>query len=76
MRPYRVYSSTPFYEADEMDINPNTSESMNRYSQTRIGTVDMATRLNRTFIEVSVTPEAVTEPATQKEAVTASTGTE
>lgn len=64
--PYRVYSTTAFYEGQAMDINPQTNESMNRYSETRLGAVAKANKLHRQFIEPV---EAFTPPVEVKNKV-------
>lgn len=49
--PYRTYSTQPFYSGHTMDINPTTQESMNRYSQTHLGSSAEALELDRSFVE-------------------------
>lgn len=48
---YKVFHTKPFYEGDTMDINPETKESMNRYSRSEIGTPKEAKARHRRFIE-------------------------
>ena len=60
--PYRMFSETPTHDKHEMDTNPNTGESMNRYSVTRIGTPKVALENHRQYMEVSL-EEVVTEKA-------------
>ena len=55
--PFRVFSETPFYEKDVMQINPKSGESMNRFAQTR-----QASEMHRTFVTVAV--KATAEPVT------------
>lgn len=69
MRPYRVYSETPFWEADTEDINPSTGDSLGRYSQVRLGSAKQALELDRSYIEIPVIlpTESATTPVEQKE---------
>ena len=53
---YRVFSETPMYEGQEMDMKINADgslgEEMDRYSQSNLGLPEKALVMNRTFITV------------------------
>jgi len=78
LRPYRVFSETPFYDGDEPDSKVNDDgeviESLGRYSQTRLGPPDTARRLHRTYIEVSL--DTTEDSAEKQEPVTVESGAE
>jgi hypothetical protein len=58
--PYRTYSLAPFYSNHAMDTKGVDGESLNRYSQTHLGTAEEAQKLDRTYVEpVEAVPLAI-----------------
>ena len=75
----RVFSEEPFFvKADgtpeDMDINPNTGESLGRYSKSVLCTPERKLQIHRSFVEPTVVKPVTSEPENIKEPLKVDTG--
>jgi len=68
----RVFSEEPFFvKADgtpeDMDINPQTGESLGRYSKSVLCTPERKLQIHRSFVEPTVVKPVTSEPENIKE---------
>ena len=75
----RVFSEEPFFvKADgtpeDMDINPQTGESLGRYSKSVLCTPEHKLQIHRSFVEPRVVKPVTSEPENIKEPLKVDTG--